>query len=192
MNVIDMKIMTSIFGIIFRPSKTLDYLIREKPIIVGIIIWAISAVLYLYALTYIIGKIDASSVAVNWYYYLSLLLQPKHFLKIFGLFLYVYVQNFTATKYFKLESHYIELLSCSLFILIIDVLSRFSAILFALTDMASSVNYLNIPFVFWASYLTIAAIAKVYDTTVKKGIYIFIISIAFMTLLLLIGKQIYV
>jgi hypothetical protein len=116
----------------------------------------------------------------------ALLIHPKTIYKLFGIFLYVFLINLFATKYYKFKSTYVGLLSCNLFILFVGILNLCLVILLSNFSAISLINYTIIIFGPWLAILNILSIKKVYTTSTGTALRIFSSSFTIMLLLFLI------
>jgi hypothetical protein len=104
-----------------------------------------------------------------------LLTHSKFIIKIFFIYLGVFVVNLIAVKFYKMKSDYLGLLTCTLFVSVIEIL-QLSVMIILISYMsvpyslATETKYIFFP---WAIILNIIAIKTIYNTSLRKASEIF-------------------
>ena len=162
-------------GIITKPTNTFERIKKGNHIYAGLIIWFLSSFLYLFITSLIIQKESNVNSGVNVMMVLSfiplLLLKYKTTIKIFFLYMGVFIVNTIAVKLFKNKSDYLGLLTCVLYISVLEVLhlsliiliTAYTAIPYSLSSL---INYIFIP---WSIILNIIAIKTSYNISFRKA-----------------------
>lgn len=178
-----MSYLNLIIGITKSPSKTFEAIIKERKVFAGLEIWLIFSGFYLLTIFYLfMQKIPYNELSIN---FISVLIHPETVTKLFSIYLYVFVINIFAVKYYKLKSSYLKLLSCNFFIFIIGILNLCLVILLTTFSAISFINYPMIIFGPWLIALNILAVKKVYKTSTGIALKIFLFSFSIMVLLYL-------
>lgn len=104
-----------------------------------------------------------------------LLTHSKFIIKVFFFYLGVFIVNTIAVKFYKMKSDYLGLLTCSLFISVIEILQLSLMILLTFYtsvpySLTTETKYIFFP---WAIILNIIAIKTIYNTSLRKASEIF-------------------